>query len=190
MKSAHTHADQRYIEGLRRNDTQVVREIYERFSNEAIRWVQNNNGSADDARDVFQEALIVLFEKAQNPDFVLTCPIGAMLYVLYSRKWYDRLQAKKRDGEVRFQEEIRYTQEFTSDTLLEAEQMEEETRDRQRLAAAFEQLSDLCRQMLRLLSEGISPRETAERLALNSTETLYRRKNACVQRWRTLYLSA
>jgi RNA polymerase sigma factor (sigma-70 family) len=181
------HSDHRFIEALRQDDPRGIDEIYKRYAPEAIRWVQNNNGSVDDAQDVFQEAVVVLFEKAQKLEFVLTCPLGALLYVLYSRKWLDKLRAKKREGEVRIQEELRYKGESTPDTLLLAEEMIAHDQDQKRLAVAFTQLSDLCQQLLKFLAEGISPRETAEKLALNSTETLYRRKNACTQRWRTLY---
>ena len=38
-------------------------------------FILNNNGTYDDARDVFQEAMITLYEKAKSESFVLTCQI-------------------------------------------------------------------------------------------------------------------
>ena len=35
----------------------------------------NNNGSYDEAKDIFQEAMITLYEKAKSDSFVLTCQI-------------------------------------------------------------------------------------------------------------------
>lgn len=184
------HQDQKYIEGLRRNDAAVIREIYTRYSREALLWVQNNNGSPDDARDVFQEAVVALFEKAQQTTFTLTCPLGAMLYILYSRKWIDRLRQKKKESVVRMEEESRYKADIVPDMLELVEQLESENLRHKHLSTAFQALSELCQQLLKLLSEGIPPSETAVQLQMNSVDTLYRRKNACISRWRELYLSS
>ncbi len=183
------HADHKYVEALRQNNQIVIREIYSRFSGEALRWVLNNSGSAADARDIFQEAVLVMFEKSRQPDFVLTCPLGALLYLFYSRKWIDRLREKKREIVVRNSEENRYASETVENLEILAEESLREANDQKRLSKTFAHLSELCRNLLSLLAEGISPRDAAEKLQFNSVDTLYRRKNACVQRWKTLYLN-
>lgn len=55
-------------------------------------YVLNNNGSYDEARDIFQEAMIALYEKAQNESFVLTCQIKTYIYSICRRLWLKRLQ--------------------------------------------------------------------------------------------------
>ena len=180
------HSDHRYIEALRRRDESLIREIYREHARSIQRWVLARGGSSDDARDVFQEALMALFEKAQQPDFVLTCPLGALLHVICSRKWVDRLRQKGRDTEVRNVEERRYTIDVAEDALTIAEDAITEQSRQQRLSKAFAQLSELCRQLLTLLSNGIAHREAAEQLQMNSVDTLYRRKNACTERWKSL----
>ncbi len=184
------HPDHQFIEALRQNDPRGIRKIYDQFAGQALRWVINNNGSAADAQDVFQEALIVLFEKASDPRFVLTCPLGALLHLIYSRKWIDRIRAKNKETVVRKEEETRYNLESDSDVLVMAEEVLDHAAKQQRLADAFAQLSDLCRQLLSMLSEGLEPRVAAEQLQMNSVDTLYRRKNACSQRWRALFAEA
>ena len=42
------------------------------------RLIINNNGTADDAKDIFQEAMIVLYEKARSGTFELSCQIKTM----------------------------------------------------------------------------------------------------------------
>lgn len=182
------HSDQQYIEALRHNDPRGIRQIYEQYADQALRWVLHNNGSYDDANDIFQEALMAVYEKSLDPDFILTCPLGAMLHVIWSRKWYDRLRQKNRETEVRNYEETRYDINTTEDALVVAEDIMEGQVRQQRMSDTFAQLSELCRQLLRLLSDGTPPRDAAEQLSMNSVDTLYRRKNACTQRWRELYL--
>ena len=54
--------------------------------------VINNQGTADDARDIFQEAMIVLYEKARSGSFELNCQIKTYLYSVSRRLWLKRLQ--------------------------------------------------------------------------------------------------
>ncbi len=182
------HTDHRYIDALRSNDEPAIREIYKQHSGNILRWVVSRGGSADDARDIFQEALIAVFEKAQNADFVLTCPLGALLHVICSRKWVDRLRQKGKEAGVRNEEELRYMAEVADDALSIAEEALAEQTRQEKLKKAFEQISDLCRRLLSLLSEGTAPRLAAEMLQMNGVDTLYRRKNACTERWRAIYL--
>jgi RNA polymerase sigma factor (sigma-70 family) len=55
-------------------------------------FVLNNNGTYDDARDIFQEAMIVLYENAKLETFVLTCQIKTYVYSICRRLWLKRLQ--------------------------------------------------------------------------------------------------
>ena len=84
-------------------------------------------------------------------------------------------------------EERRYTIDVAEDALTIAEDAITEQSRQQRLSKAFAQLSELCRQLLTLLSNGTTPKEAAETLQMNSVDTLYRRKNACTERWRAVY---
>ena len=181
------HADHRYIEALRRSDERSIREIYKLHAAQTTRWVVARGGSSDDAQDIFQEAIVAIFEKAQNTDFVLSCPLGALLHVICSRKWIDRIRQKSRDAGVRKEEEIRYESEPEGDVLVEAEDILAEQARHTRFRVAFLQISELCQRLLTLLSNGTKPLEAAGLLQMNSVDTLYRRKNACTERWREVY---
>lgn len=184
------HPDHRYIEAFRRNDERSIRELYRQHSAQTIRWVGSHGGSTEDAKDVFQEALVAIFEKAQNLDFVLTCPIGALLHVIVSRKWVDRIRQKNRDMRVSKSEEQRYASETEGDVLEAAEEILAENARQARIRLAFQQISEICQQLLNLLAKGTKPQEAATILQMNSVDTLYRRKNACTERWRAVYKSS
>ena len=57
-----------------------------------LAFIINNNGSYDEAKDVFQEAMITLYEKAKSDSFVLTCQIKTYVYSVCKRLWLKRLQ--------------------------------------------------------------------------------------------------
>lgn len=84
--------EQALLKGLANNDSKAIETIYKDNFNMVQAYVLNNNGSYDEARDIFQEAMIALYEKAQNESFVLTCQIKTYIYSICRRLWLKRLQ--------------------------------------------------------------------------------------------------
>jgi len=84
--------EQVLLKGLAQDDTKAVETIYRNNFTMVQSFVLNNNGSYDDARDIFQEAMIVLYENAKSETFVLTCQIKTYLYSICRRLWLKRLQ--------------------------------------------------------------------------------------------------
>jgi RNA polymerase sigma factor (sigma-70 family) len=84
--------EQALLKGLAVNDTKAVETIYRSNFSTVQSFVVNNNGTYDDARDIFQEAMIVLYENAKSDSFVLTCQIKTYIYSICRRLWLKRLQ--------------------------------------------------------------------------------------------------
>jgi RNA polymerase sigma factor (sigma-70 family) len=84
------------LEGLAASDKKAIETIYRENFNMIQSLVINNNGSSDDAKDVFQEAMIVLYEKARSGTFELNCQIKTYIYSVSRRLWLKRLQQLNR----------------------------------------------------------------------------------------------
>ena len=84
--------EQLLLRGLAENDKKAVETIYKDNFNMIQGFILNNNGSYDDARDIFQEAMITLYEKAKQESFVLTCQVKTYIYSVCRRLWLKRLQ--------------------------------------------------------------------------------------------------
>jgi RNA polymerase sigma factor (sigma-70 family) len=81
---------------LAQSDRKAVEGIYRDHFNTIQTLIINNNGSADDAKDVFQESMIVLFEKVRSGNFELQCQLRTFLYSVARRIWLKRLQQQNR----------------------------------------------------------------------------------------------
>jgi RNA polymerase sigma factor (sigma-70 family) len=86
--------------GLARNERKAVETIYKENYNMVQSLIINNNGSTDDAKDIFQEAMIVLYEKARSGSFELNCQIKTYVYSVCRRLWLKRLQQANRFMEI------------------------------------------------------------------------------------------
>lgn len=84
------------LNGLAKNDRQAIETIYKQHFGMVQSLIINNNGTADDARDIFQEAMIVLYEKSKSGSFELTSQLKTYLYSVCRRLWLKRLQQQQK----------------------------------------------------------------------------------------------
>jgi RNA polymerase sigma factor (sigma-70 family) len=84
--------DQLLLKGLAGNDKAAVEAIYRENYTMIQSFILNNSGSVDEARDIFQEAMVVLYEKSKDTTFSLNCKIKTYVYSVCRRLWLKRLQ--------------------------------------------------------------------------------------------------
>lgn len=92
------HSDQELLKSLASNDNDVIKAIYKDNFPTIQLFVMSNNGSSDDAMDLFQEAMILLYEKSVAGDLELNCKLKTYLYSVCRRLWLKRLQKIRRTG--------------------------------------------------------------------------------------------
>lgn len=88
--------EQGLLNGLAEGDKRTIEIIYKDHYNMIQSLIINNNGSADDAKDIFQEALTVLYEKVRSGSFELNCQLKTYLYSVSKRLWLKRLSVNTR----------------------------------------------------------------------------------------------
>lgn len=63
------------------------KEVYSQNFASVERFIINNSGTTEDAKDIFQEAMIVLYEKLQRDDFVLTASLKTYIVAICKNLW-------------------------------------------------------------------------------------------------------
>lgn len=84
------------LQGLARNDRKAIEILYKENFNLIQAMVVANNGTAEDAKDIFQEAMIVLYQKVQSDTFELNCRVQTFVYSVCRRLWLKRLMQQSR----------------------------------------------------------------------------------------------
>lgn len=155
-------------------------ELYKAYP--AIRhFIKTHGGSDDDARDVFQECLIVLFRNAQKKDFTLTASVNTYLFSVGKYLWKDLL--KKKNREVSF---------VVADTPMEEmRNIQEEEAKWAGLDKILSSLGEKCSEILRLFYFGKhSMEEVAEKLGYRNVDTAKTQKYKCLERARAMAAEA
>jgi len=88
--------EKQLLQGLALNDRSIIEAIYRDNYPMVQAFILNNNGNSDEARDIFQEAMIVIFEKAVSGSFELNCQLKTYLYSVCRRLWLKRLHQLQR----------------------------------------------------------------------------------------------
>jgi RNA polymerase sigma factor (sigma-70 family) len=115
-----------FLRGLAANDRDVIEAIYRDNYPMIQAFILNNSGNSDEARDIFQEAMIVLYEKATSEVFELNCQLKTFIYSVCRRLWLKRLQQLQRysslvenvEDTVPVEEDIEKHEKHNSDFLL------------------------------------------------------------------------
>ena len=154
------HSDQIYLEGLANNDSAIIQSIYKKFVPKVVSFIRNNSGDEDQAQDVIQEVMILLFNQAKANKLQLTCPFDAYFFLLCKRKWLNELKKVSNKG-VTIVDDVTSTKEPTEELLAQTEVFEEK---QQLFDLMFQKLGDKCQEVLKLSFTLKSMEEVAEKL--------------------------
>tara|TARA_R110002096_G_scaffold137208_2_gene290340 strand:+ start:9465 stop:10046 length:582 start_codon:yes stop_codon:yes gene_type:complete len=105
MSEKKIHEDQKYIDGLLKNNSFIIQAIYDKFVPKVVNYIKLNSGSSDEAQDVIQDTLITIYNQASEKKLQLTCPFDAYFFLLCKRKWLNELK-KSLNKKVTINEEV------------------------------------------------------------------------------------
>ena len=105
MKQVQPVSEEEIVLALRNGNESVLKKVYKQYYPQIANMVINNGGSVQEAKDIYQETVIIFYEKTQDETFGLTCRINTFLYSVAKRLWLTQLQLKNRftnefNGEV------------------------------------------------------------------------------------------
>lgn len=176
------HEDQHYVDALCNNDHKGITAIYERFSETVKAFVLKNNGNEHDARDIMQEALVIITRQARQNNLQLHCPFGAYLFLVVKGRWLNELKRRKRSA-VTIEGFDGYVNE--SDAAELADKTLEENQREQLFWTKFKELGARCRQLLGLSWSNNSMERVAEIMGV-SYGYARKKKTECISRLVTL----
>jgi len=172
------------LQGLACSDRKAIETIYRENYNMIQSLIVNNNGSADDARDIFQEAMIVLYEKVRSGSFELNCLIKTYVYSVSRRLWLKRLQQMNHYSPV-------------ADNLQETIPVEEEIEENERINYEFQamdraisSLGEPCKSLLEAYYlDRRNMLEIAQSFGYTNADNAKNQKYKCLMRLKKIFFA-
>jgi len=132
-----------------------------------------NSGSEEDAQDIFQESLIILYKKLKYNNLKLRCSINTFLFSIARLLWLKEL--KLRDGKFDDSRDCDTYKDEESDIIEIYEQNERLSFYRK----IFEQLSNDCKKVLMMFMKSYSVSEITKIMGYNSEQHTKNRRYRC-----------
>lgn len=162
-------SDKEIVECLKARQSYVVRYLSERYLPMIRLMVTNMGGTSEDAKDIFQDGLVIMLEKIDSDQFYLTCKFKTFLYSVCENLWKSVLEKRKAANNY-------FTRKL--DTSSDSDFTEEY--DNQLYENLFNEvyqtLDPVCKEILKLYWQDYSPLEIAEKLGYTYG---YVRKKKC-----------
>jgi len=184
------HSEQQLLEGLARGDRSTTEQVYKSHYKVIASWIHNHGGGSSDSADVFQEAMVVLYEKAQQEDFRLTCKIGTYLFAVSKHIWYKKVQ--KQQKQPGFLPDNTGSDQGT-DWVYEDDVKVHHEREAhyEQLDMALDQLGEPCRSLLKAYyHNGKSMQEIAADFGYTNPDNAKTQKYKCLNRLRKIFYGA
>src|SRR5690554_2862336 len=175
-------SDQDVIEGIAKGSTSELEYLYTSYFPMVFKLITKNNGSEDDAKDIFQEAVIVLYDRVNSGDFVLSSKLKTFLYSVCRRLWLKRLSKNDRMSfNVQEHEEI---------VAVESDLLEYQLKEDQFLLMeqSLHLLGEPCQTIISdFYLRNLSMQEICEKFGYTNADNAKTQKYKCLQRLKKLF---
>lgn len=168
------YTNKHLIEGIKERNNEVLEFMYDRYYPMIRHLILQNNGSEAEAREVFQEAMVVVFEKLRSKSFRLSCSLKTFLYSVARNIW---LQQLERNGRQVAFEDV----ENQLITEGEAPYDDDLAARRHLYQRHFMRLSESCRKILKLFLASVGFEEIRRIMGFRSRQYAVKRKYDCVK---------
>jgi RNA polymerase sigma factor (sigma-70 family) len=168
-------SDEALLKGLKEKRTESIRYLYREYFQLARSIVEKNSGSYEDAEDVFQDGIIVLYEKILSGPLVLNCTLRTFFFSICRNIWMQRLDRKWR---------LLYQDDLVSESIQDYDaipiEINEEKLEKTRLYQLhFLSLPADCQKILRMFLSNVSLKEISEKMGFKDAAYAKTRKYLC-----------
>jgi RNA polymerase sigma factor (sigma-70 family) len=144
------------ISGIKNRDNVTLKKIYKKHFSLIESFVTSNKGTVDDAKDVFQEAIIVIYRYTRDKDFEISCSFETFLYSICRTIWLNYLRNKRiHDDKVEESAEYRLYQKH------------------------FQKLGNECKKLMQLFYDKVPYKEIARQMGYSSIAMVKKKKFMC-----------
>ena len=182
MKQVQPVGEEEIILALRKGDERVLKTVYRQHYPQIANMVVNNGGSIQEAKDIYQETVIIFYEKLQDETFELSCRISTFLYSVGKRLWLKQLQLKNR-----FTDEF---QETGEEAPLDWNEVGKQEDQYQAMYQALESMGEPCRTILKdFYMNSSSMEEITEKFGYTNADNAKTQKYKCLKRLKKIFFS-
>lgn len=98
MKIFGNISDEEILKKIQKGDQAMVDFLYKKNYRMVISYIQKNSGTEEEAKDIFQESIVVFWQKAASGNLILTSKISTYIFSIAQNLWRKELDRKSRNS--------------------------------------------------------------------------------------------
>ena len=171
------------MKAIQNNNESVLQDIYSEVYPKVEYYILSNSGSKDQAKDVFQDAFLVMWNNVKNDKFSKSHgSIQGYVYQIAKYKWIDILRSPAH----RYNNVIE--KDYGEEDEIEIDNAFEKDRNVNEIIKTLDLLSEACKQLLELF---YFEKKSIDKIALTmniESASARNKKYRCMQKLRSLVL--
>lgn len=174
--------DREVVLGILNNSVEALNKLYAAYFPMVLQFILNNNGNEDDAKDVYQEAIIVLYNKVKSGSFELSSKLKTYIYSVSRRIWLKKLaqQSRKTSNIADFEDVLMVEEDI--------EQHEQKDMQFDKMKVALDSLGEPCKTIIQdFYINNQSMQEICEKFGYTNTDNAKTQKYKCLQRLKKIF---
>jgi len=176
--------DKKIIDQVLCGNEFALKRIYKEHYPKVQHLVLQNSGDEEDAKDLYQEAFVVFYQKISENGFELTSSIGTFIYSISKNLWLKQLRVFSKNTTLRLENE---------EDVWEAEDLvtDHEFREKEigSLEIALKKLGEPCKSILvDFFFHKKSMEEIAKKMGYTNSSNAKTQKYKCFNRLKKIFL--
>lgn len=178
------YTNEKIIEGIRFGDRKIIDYVYEDCYPTIKFLITANSGNDQDAEDIFQDALVIIYKKINNNDLVLTSSFKTFLYSVCRNLWLQKLDRKAISYGLLEKDNLENLQEILQIDFEDIENVKYQIYQKH-----FLSLGRDCQKILRMFLKKVPLEEIAETMGFKTAKYAKTRKYMCKEKLKNKILN-
>lgn len=183
MKSRPLYNDQELVDQIKQGGSaceRAMKHLYRQHLDSVVNFIVNRSGSREEAKDVFQDAVVNVLVAVQKGKFSGDSSLGTYLFAISKNLWYRRFKRSLKQGDMPEDYATEASEAPEPDVTLMGN-------DEQRLVQGLlGQLKSKCLEVLTMWAQKFAMKEIAQQLGYQNDQVVRNKKNHCLKELRKL----
>jgi len=176
-----TYSKSEIISGIYRKNNQIILWLYKQVFPVLENYIRKNGGTTHDAKDILQDAFLILYNRIRGKRFHATGNVPEYLYGICRNMWQDRFKHS-----ITYQnfEDTEQKSRILPENMYNPPDPPVDTEEK-KFALYVKHVSTLskeCRELLRFVIRGIPMREISKILGHPTVKVTYNQKSSCFKK--------
>lgn len=170
------------LKGIFENDNTVIQYVYDKYFNTIKSFVLRYGGAEEDAWDIFQDGIVVIYEQIKQENLVVKNSFLTYFYTVCKYQWLKVIRERDSKYFQSIEDSLEADRLNLNDQYHELDEAIEKEKRIKLYQKNVAKLSKECQALLKLVAKGYKIDEITTELDYKSTGFTYKKRRLCKER--------